>query len=70
MGLRTARLHEATARGERARALDDGRVLDETPSWFSDGDRVAFQSNRSGRMEIWTVKVNGMELRRVTGSAR
>ena len=56
--------------GEREILPHDTMVLDETPSWFSDGDRVAFQSNRSGRMDIWTVNVNGTELRRVTVSAR
>jgi TolB protein len=41
--------------------------LDETPSWFSDGQRLAFQSDRSGRMEIWTVNIDGSDLRQVTG---
>ena len=41
--------------------------LDETPSWFSDGKRLAFQSNRSGRMEIWTVNSDGSDLRQITG---
>ena len=41
--------------------------LDETPSWFSDGRRLAFQSNRSGRMEIWTANSDGSDLRQVTG---
>lgn len=26
--------------------------LDETASWFPDGKRLAFQSNRTGRMEV------------------
>ena len=41
-------------------------VLDETPSWFSDGMRVAFQSNRSGRRQIWAVNVDGTDLRQIT----
>jgi Tol biopolymer transport system component len=40
--------------------------LDETPSWFSDGQRLAFQSNRSGRMEIWAVDIDGSHLAQVT----
>jgi TolB protein len=52
--------------GEREILPHSTNVLDETPSWFSDGDRVAFQSNRSGRMQIWTVNVNGTQLHQVT----
>lgn len=33
--------------------------LDETPSWFPDGKRIAFQSDRSGRMEIWVMNADG-----------
>jgi len=33
--------------------------LDETPSWFPDGKRIAFQSDRSGRMEIWVMNDDG-----------
>jgi Tol biopolymer transport system component len=36
-----------------------GAYLDETPSWFPDGKRIAFQSNRSGRMEIWVMNADG-----------
>jgi Tol biopolymer transport system component len=40
--------------------------LDETPSWFPDGKRLAFQSDRTGRMEIWTMKTDGTDPRQVT----
>jgi Tol biopolymer transport system component len=40
--------------------------LDETPSWFPDGKRLAFQSDRSGRMEIWTMNADGTRPRQVT----
>jgi TolB protein len=40
--------------------------LDETPSWFPDGRRLAFQSDRTGRMEIWTVNADGTHPRQVT----
>ena len=40
--------------------------LDETPSWFPDGNRLAFQSNRTGRMEVWTMGVDGTGARQVT----
>jgi TolB protein len=48
-------------------AAHKATYLDETPSWFSDGRRLAFQSNRSGRMEIWTMNSDGTELMQVTG---
>jgi TolB protein len=41
--------------------------LDETPSWFPDGKRIAFQSNRSGRMEVWVMKTDGTGARQLTG---
>jgi TolB protein len=40
--------------------------LDETPSWFPDGNRIAFQSDRTGRMEIWVMNADGGRPRQVT----
>jgi TolB protein len=40
--------------------------LDETPSWFPDGNRIAFQSNRSGRMEIWIMNADGTGAKQVS----
>ena len=40
--------------------------LDETPSWFPDGNRIAFQSDRSGRMEVWVMNADGTGARQVT----
>jgi len=40
--------------------------LDETPSWFPDGKRIAFQSDRSGRMEIWVMNTDGSGATQVT----
>src|SRR6266545_2482666 len=41
--------------------------LDEVPSWFPDGKRLAFQSNRTGRMEVWVMNADGTDARQVTG---
>ena len=41
--------------------------LDETPSWFPDGKRLAFQSNRTGRMEVWVMNADGTGARQITG---
>jgi TolB protein len=40
--------------------------LDETPSWFPDGKRIAFQSDRSGRMEVWIMNADGTGAVQVT----
>lgn len=40
--------------------------LDETPSWFPDGRQIAFQSDRSGRMEVWVMNADGTGARQVT----
>jgi len=40
--------------------------LDETPFWFPDGKRLVFQSNRTGRMEVWIMNADGTNARQVT----
>jgi Tol biopolymer transport system component len=50
----------------RKLAAHDQPYLDETPSWFPDGKRIAFQSDRTGRMEIWVMNANGSEQRQLT----
>ncbi|MFI5207077.1 MAG: hypothetical protein ACHQX4_03575 [Gemmatimonadales bacterium] len=42
--------------------------LDEVPAWFPDGGRIAFQSNRSGKMEVWVMNADGSGARQVTGT--
>jgi Tol biopolymer transport system component len=44
----------------------DQPYLDETPAWFSDGKRIAFQSNRTGKMEVWVMNVDGSSPRQIT----
>ena len=40
--------------------------LDETPSWFPDGKRIAFQSDRTGAWEIWVMNADGSEVHQLT----
>jgi len=55
------------ASGEgRKLAAHNQEYLDETPSWFPDGKRIAFQSDRTGRMEVWIMNVDGTNPRQVT----
>lgn len=51
----------ATKLGAHTRAY-----LDEAPSYFSDGKRVAFQSDRTGRMEVWVMNIDGTGARQIT----
>lgn len=43
--------------------------LDETPSWFPDGTRLAFQSSRTGTMEVWVMSADGSNPRQTTGGS-
>jgi TolB protein len=47
-------------------APHDRPYLDETPTWLPDGNRIAFQSDRTGRMEIWIMNADGSGARQVT----
>jgi Tol biopolymer transport system component len=48
-------------------APHDEPYLDEGPAWFPDGRSLAFQSTRSGRMEVWVMRSDGTAPRQVTG---
>lgn len=47
-------------------AAHEQPYLDETPYWFQDGKRIAFQSNRTGRMEVWVMNTDGSGQRQIT----
>jgi TolB protein len=47
-------------------AAHDQPYLDETPAWFPDSKRIAFQSNRSGKMEVWVMNADGSGSRQIT----
>ncbi|HSD45440.1 MAG TPA: M28 family peptidase [Pyrinomonadaceae bacterium] len=65
-----AHLWIVDVRTGEARKLNahDARYLDETPSWFLDGKRLAFQSDRSGRMEVWVMNSDGTKAKQLTGT--
>jgi Tol biopolymer transport system component len=57
---------DATTGDARKLASHDQPYLDETPAWFPDDSRIAFQSNRTGRMEVWVMNADGSHPRQVT----
>lgn len=46
--------------------LTDPATNDGWPTWSPDGQRIAFESDRSGNWEIWVVNVDGTGLRSLT----
>ena len=59
-------LVDANTGNARKLAAHDRPYLDETPAFFPDGKRIAFQSDRSGRMEIWVMNVDGTGAKQIT----
>jgi TolB protein len=57
--LATGALHKLAAHGEA--------YLDELPSWFPDGKRIVFGSDRTGRLELWVMNADGSGQRQLTG---
>ena len=57
----------ATERGDITRvAPDDMASRNQFPKWSPDGKFIAFQSDRSGRDEIWLSDPEGRDLKKVT----
>jgi Tol biopolymer transport system component len=52
--------------GTDRRQLTDDLNKDRFPRWSPDGSRIAFQSNRSGSYQIWTIHPDGSGLRQIT----
>ncbi len=48
--------------------LTDGKYNDNFPSWSPVDDRIAFTSDRDGDYEIYTIRVDGTDLKRLTRS--
>jgi TolB protein len=42
------------------------RLSDEGPTWSPDARKLAFSSNRRGQYDIYSVDVNGTNLKRLT----
>jgi hypothetical protein len=56
--------------GTGLRTLTRGGDNDFYPSWSPDGTRIAYESDRDGSYEIWTMNADGSEQRRLTSGSR
>jgi TolB protein len=54
--------------GQRRRLLPPSSFYDFHPVWSPDGTRIAFFSNRSGNLDVWTVNSDGTNLTQLTTS--
>lgn len=55
------------ATGQAVRLADHTTpYADELPAWFPDGKRIAFQSDRTGRWEVWAMNADGTDVRQLT----
>ena len=48
------------------RRLTDSRGIDISASWSPDGKRIAFVSDRAGSPQIYTMAIDGSDVRRIT----
>ena len=61
---RAALTHRTT--GGRARALTTGPADDREPTWFPDGRRLTFTSDRNGNLDVWQLDATSGDLQPLT----
>ncbi len=52
--------------GKELRKLTDDTFRDRGPNWSSDGKRIVFYSDRTGRYEFWSINADGSGLQQLT----
>src|SRR5436309_1979645 len=52
--------------GGEAKRLTDEYMDAREPAWSSDGRRIAFQAYRANTWNIWTINVDGTDLKQLT----
>ena len=58
----------ASANGEFQRRLINDPAPDRASAWSPDGRRIAFESWRDGKSEVWIVNAGGSGLKQLTFS--
>jgi Tol biopolymer transport system component len=58
------------ADGIAPRQLTEGAHSDRGPRWSPDGQRIAFYSNRSGVLQLWSIGRDGSGLQQITNQAK
>jgi len=48
------------------RPITNDVVKDRLPRWSADGQRIIFFSNRTGKSELWSIRPDGTDMRRLT----
>ncbi|HEY7302811.1 MAG TPA: hypothetical protein VH601_01755 [Bryobacteraceae bacterium] len=56
----------ATVPGVPAKVLIASTLLDSSPQFSPDGNRIAFRSDRSGNNEVWMANADGSDQRQIT----
>jgi TolB protein len=59
-------IYVMNADGTGLKRLTSSSGVDTDPSWSPDGRRIAFASDRGGRMAVWSMTANGAKLRPLT----
>jgi eukaryotic-like serine/threonine-protein kinase len=56
--------------GSNERFLVEDKFNDRNPHWSPDGKRLAFQTDRTGKYQIWTINADGSEATQITFSEK
>ena len=59
-------LYVVRADGTGLRQVTGDPAVDRLPRWAPDGERIAYSSNRTGDLQIWTVRADGSENRAIS----
>jgi len=68
IGERQEDIFVGTADGKNIRRVTDDSARDRSPMFTHDGQSVVFYSNRDGAWAIWTIRIDGSNLRKLGGA--